>query len=75
MKIRKDPSEYPETEQQKKIRVAGKVVGSVCRGKKKKDFFQCRHEVLACVFNKDRGKCTVEIEHAKEQAEQGKSLK
>ena len=69
VKVRKPPSEYPETEQQKKIKVAGKVVGLVCKGKKKKDFVQCRHDVLACVFEKDTTKCNVQIENAKDDVE------
>ena len=67
MKMRKEISEYPETKQQSKIRVAGKVVGKVCKGKKGSDFRACRVNVFACLFDKDATKCTIEIEDAKQE--------
>jgi len=70
LKIRKDIREYPQTEQQKKVKVAGKVVGLLCKGKKGQEFRTCRVEVLQCLFGKDEGKCSVEIQNAKEQVEQ-----
>jgi len=70
LKIRKEIRDYPRTEQQRKVKVAGKTVGLVCKGKKGKEFVACRVDVLQCLFKKDEGKCTVEIEKAKEEVEE-----
>ena len=69
-KMRKEISDYPMTRQQKKVKVAGKVVGLVCKGKKGQEFRSCRTEVLACVFDKDGAKCSVEVESAKHEIEE-----
>jgi hypothetical protein len=64
IKFRKPMKQYPETRQQKKIKVAGGVIGLVCKGKKGKDFVLCRKDVLACLYGKDETKCTVQIQQA-----------
>ena len=69
-KMRKEISDYPMTGQQKKVRVAGKVVGLVCKGKKGQEFRSCRIEVLGCLFKKDDVKCSVEIESVKREVEE-----
>lgn len=70
MKLRKEISEYPVTNQQRKVRVAGKTVGAVCKGKKGKEFVKCRVDVLQCVFRKDPAKCSIKIESAKHEIEE-----
>jgi hypothetical protein len=70
LKIRKQIRDYPETEQQRKVKVAGKVVGLVCKGKKGQEFRSCRTEVLGCIVKKDGAKCSVEIQHTKEEVEE-----
>lgn len=59
VKIRKPISPYPKTPQQKSVRVGGLLVKEVCTGKKGKEFFRCRSEVLKCAF--DDGKCREEL--------------
>jgi len=38
VKFRKPLRDYPETDQQKKVKVTGHVIGKVCTGKKKEEF-------------------------------------
>lgn len=52
IKPRKPLSNYPATEQQKKIREAGKKIGEECAGKKGTEFNICRTEVLEEFFGK-----------------------
>lgn len=52
IKERKEISEYPETEQQKKIAEAGKEIGKKCTGLKDKDFSLCRCTILEKFFPK-----------------------
>jgi len=70
IKFRKPISDYPETNQQKKVKLSGKVIGKVCTGKEKEEFYACRSDVLACLFGKDDSKCSIEILNAKEEAKQ-----
>lgn len=70
MKLRKEISEYPITDQQRKVRIAGKTVSVACKGKKGKDFVKCRIDTLQCVFGKDPSKCSIEIESAKREVEE-----
>lgn len=55
IKIRPKPELSKESKenvkpQQDKIAEAGKLVGERCKGKKKKEFYKCRHEVMVEVF-------------------------
>lgn len=50
IKERKKQKDYPETEQQKKIREAGILIKEKCTGLKGEDFGKCRIEVLDKVF-------------------------
>ena len=59
VKPRKPIAKYPKTDQQKKVEVAGKVVGKLCKGKKKDEFYECRHEILDCFFHD--GKCDLQV--------------
>jgi len=52
LKVRKEVSPYPDTEQQKKIAEAGKRIAEDCTGKKGKEFQLCRSEVLQEMFRK-----------------------
>lgn len=52
IKERKKIAEYPETEQQKKIREAGEMIKEKCTGMKGAEFHTCRSEVLEDVFKK-----------------------
>jgi hypothetical protein len=70
MKLRKEISDYPVTNQQRKVSVAGKTVRAVCTGKKGKEFVKCRTDVLQCVFGKNPAKCSIEIESAKQRVEE-----
>lgn len=56
VKLRKRISRYPNTDQQKKVKVAGELISLKCKGKKGLDFKQCRSEVLDCIF---KDKCEV----------------
>jgi hypothetical protein len=67
VKIRKPSGDYPETEHQKQVGVAGKVISKVCKGKKKVEFRACRHEVMQCVFHGDNS--NIEIVEAKKEVE------
>lgn len=71
VKPRKPISDYPETNQQKKVKVAGKVVAKLCKGKKKGEFYECRHEILDCLFH--GGACSTQVADAvrEVQKEQG----
>lgn len=53
VKVRKPPSPYPKTEQQKKIAAAGERIREECSGKKGDEFYTCRSDVLREVFKKD----------------------
>ena len=55
VKVRKPMSKYPETPQQTKVRIGGEMIKLVCKGKKGKDFFECRSLVVSCAF--DDAKC------------------
>lgn len=50
VKVRRTINDYPETEQQKKIREAGILIKENCTGKKGQEFQTCRIEVLDKVF-------------------------
>ena len=52
IKERRKLKDYPETEQQKKIRETGKEIKEKCTGLKGEDFGKCRIEVLDKVFKK-----------------------
>lgn len=67
VKIRKPLRDYPKTEQQNNVRVAGKVVGKICKGRKGKGYYACRHDVLMCLFKNE--KCTLEVTDAKTDVE------
>lgn len=45
-KQRHAPSSYAMTDQQKKVRAAGRDVGKKCGGKTGSDFTQCRADVM-----------------------------
>jgi len=47
VKIRKAPSAYPTTAQQKKIGEGGRAMGLACKGKTGAAFRVCRHEKVA----------------------------
>ena len=70
VKFRKPLRDYPETAQQKRVRESGHVIGKVCTGKEKEEFYACRSDVLACLFGKDDSKCSIKILNAKEEAKQ-----
>lgn len=59
VKPRKPLSDYPETSQQKKVKEAGKVVAKLCKGKKKGEFYACRHEILDYLFH--GGQCDTKV--------------
>lgn len=67
-KPRKPIAEYPETSQQQKVKVAGKVVAKLCKGKKKGEFYTCRHEILDCLFHD--GQCNPKVMEAMREVEQ-----
>lgn len=50
VKFRKPISKYPETPQQRKVRIGGLLIKEMCKGKKGPEFFECRTEVLKCAF-------------------------
>lgn len=55
VKVRKPMSKYPETPQQTKVRIGGEMIKLVCKGKKGKEFLECRSLVVGCAF--DDKKC------------------
>ena len=65
LKLRKPISPYPETPQQRKVKIGGLLIRELCKGKKGSDFFECRSEVLACAF--DDEKCGVKLLELKEK--------
>jgi len=54
VKFRKPISDYPMTQQQKKVKIGGKLIKEKCAGKKGSDFRRCRTEILACAFDDDK---------------------
>lgn len=50
---------YPETPQQRKVKIGGLLIREVCKGKKGPEFFSCRSKVLACAF--DNSKCDIDL--------------
>lgn len=67
VKFRKPMSPYPKTPQQKSVSVGGLLVKELCTGKKGKEFFGCRSEVLQCAF--DDEKCKAEALALKKRLE------
>lgn len=63
VKFRKPIAKYPKTEQQKKVKVGGELIKIVCKGKKGKQFSQCRTLVLKCAFHDDE--CDEELRELK----------
>lgn len=59
IKVRKKMAKYPETPQQGKVRIGGKLIRAVCKGLKGGEFFECRSTVLGCAFDDD--KCGSEL--------------
>lgn len=59
LKFRKPMSKYPETPQQRKVKIGGAMIREKCSGKKGKDFFQCRSIILKCAFHDE--KCEEEL--------------
>jgi len=51
IKLRKQMSKYPETPQQKNVKIGGSLIKTLCTGLKGSDFFQCRSDVLKCAFD------------------------
>ena len=49
-KVRQSPKPYPLTDQQKKVRNAGREVGKECKGKTGADFRECRADVMTKHF-------------------------
>jgi len=47
VKLRKAPSRYPTTAQQKKIGEGGRKMGKECKGKTGASFRECRHQIIA----------------------------
>jgi len=56
MKLRRQISKYPETPQQKKVKIGGFLIKEICKGKKGTEFFECRTEVLQCAFDDEECK-------------------
>jgi hypothetical protein len=65
VKVRKTMAKYPETEQQKKVRVGGQLIKILCKGKKGEEFVQCRTSVLRCAFHDDE--CGEELRELKRE--------
>lgn len=62
IKLRRQMAKYPQTPQQKKVKIGGQLISKVCKGKKGKEFFECRSEVLKCAFDdKECGKKLLEL--------------
>lgn len=68
IKVRREMSKYPETPQQKKVKVGGELIRRLCKGKKGKGFMECRSKVLQCAFDDD--KCKGELLTSKREAEE-----
>lgn len=71
VKFRKKMRKYPETPQQKRVKVGGFLIKEVCTGKTGTEFFQCRTEVLKCAF--DDGECgakLLELKHGIHEGEE-----
>lgn len=65
VKVRKPMAKYPETEQQKKVRVGGELIKKLCKGKKGQPFRRCRAKVLKCAFHDEE--CDGELHTAKRE--------
>lgn len=64
VKFRRQISPYPETPQQKKVRLGGLLIKELCEGKKGHEFFECRTMVLKCAFDdKECGPKLLELKH------------
>jgi len=51
IKVRKPIAKYPETPQQKKVKVGGEMIRRRCTGLKGEEFADCRSRVLKCAFD------------------------
>ena len=68
IKVRKPISKYPETPQQRNVRIGGAMIQARCKGLKDKDFTKCRSEVLQCAFHED--KCDIELNELKDEVKE-----
>jgi len=67
IKIRQPISKYPETPQQKRVKIGGFLIKLTCTGKKGQKFTRCRSEVLQCAF--DDKKCEGKLLELKRRIE------
>ena len=56
IKVRQPISKYPETPQQKRVKIGGFLIKLTCTGKKGQEFTRCRSEVLQCAFDDEKCK-------------------
>ena len=68
VKIRKPISKYPETPQQRNVRIGGAMIQAMCKGLKGGDFTKCRSAVLQCAFHED--KCDIELKELRDEVKE-----
>lgn len=68
IKVRKPISKYPETPQQRNVKIGGSMIQARCTGLKGKDFTTCRSEVLQCAFHED--KCDIELKILRDEVKE-----
>ena len=69
IKVRRRMAKYPETPQQKKVKIGGLMIREVCKGKKGMEFMECRTLVLQCAFDDEKCKKNILEVKKKLQAE------
>lgn len=68
IRVRKPASKYPETPQQRNVKIGGVMIRESCKGLKGDDFTKCRSEVLQCAFHED--KCDIELKELKDEVKE-----
>jgi len=52
VKVRKEIKKYPQTEQQRKIALAGELISKKCSGLTGGEFVACRSRIMEDIFGK-----------------------
>ena len=68
VKVRKPIGKYPETPQQRNVRIGGAMIRARCKGLKGGDFTKCRGEVLQCAFHED--KCDIGLKELRDEVKE-----
>jgi len=68
VRVRKPARKYPETPQQRNVRIGGAMIRAKCKGLRGSDFTKCRSEVLQCAFHEE--KCGIDLKELRDEIEE-----